>query len=256
MPVDSTSTAPFRRLGELVARLKHKEELEGRLRNNVPFVFADGSHLSPTDMWHELWGIDNWTKNLDWFEEDEKWGAFAGAFDKNMFDPTRRPLPVRVEVWVTAPEVNRLHVLCDRLFDGTGLTAQNLARLRAMACQSKSCSLDEADRLTLDELAAIAEAYAVRPRTSIDRNDELSAGSLNAEQLARAIGDENSGKILEIVNRDDLSGEEKMKRIVETDQRFAGKKATEWATLLNVTSAAVRGYGLWKLLRKRMKSDD
>jgi hypothetical protein len=40
-----------------------------------------------------------------------------------------------------------------------------------------------------------------------------------------------------------------MRLIVKLDDRFRGKDSNEWAILLGVTPAAIRGYAFWKELR-------
>jgi hypothetical protein len=86
-------------------------------------------------------------------------------------------------------------------------------------------------------------------------NDQPSVEQL-MERVAQAVGDENAVKVLTIANRKDWSGERKMEEIIRLDTRFAGKDSNEWATLLGVTAAAVRSYGLWKRLQKAKKSGD
>jgi hypothetical protein len=76
------------------------------------------------------------------------------------------------------------------------------------------------------------------------------------ERAVQAIGDDNAGKILEIASQKDLPGESRMQNILRLDRRFAGKDSNEWATLLGVTPAAVRGYQTWKTLRRVEKAGD
>jgi hypothetical protein len=47
-------------------------------------------------------------------------------------------------------------------------------------------------------------------------------------QVAEAIGDENSARILAITSREDWSGERKMEEILRLDSRFAGKNSSQW----------------------------
>jgi hypothetical protein len=75
------------------------------------------------------------------------------------------------------------------------------------------------------------------------------------QRVVQAIGDKTAVRILAIASRSDLSGEQKMQEILGLDNRFVGKNCQEWAQLLGVTSAAVRGYSLWKQLQKRKKAD-
>jgi hypothetical protein len=75
------------------------------------------------------------------------------------------------------------------------------------------------------------------------------------ERIALAVGDENAVRILAIAERKDWSGERKMEEILLVDRRFAGRDSNEWATLLKVSAAAVRGYGVWKGLQRAKKSE-
>jgi hypothetical protein len=75
------------------------------------------------------------------------------------------------------------------------------------------------------------------------------------QRVAQVIGDDNTARILAIVQRSDLTGEQKMEAILREDKRFAGKNSTQWAEILDVSAAAVRGYGLWKTLQLAKKAD-
>lgn len=75
------------------------------------------------------------------------------------------------------------------------------------------------------------------------------------QQVAQAVGDGNTVRILAVAHRSDLSGEERMEAIIELDRRFVGKSSADWGKLLNVTANAVRGYPLWKELQKRRRAD-
>jgi hypothetical protein len=76
------------------------------------------------------------------------------------------------------------------------------------------------------------------------------------ERIVQAVGDDSTARILAIASRNDWSGERKMQEILRLDNRFAGKDSEDWATLLGVTSAAVRAYPTWKGLRQQQKADD
>jgi hypothetical protein len=47
-----------------------------------------------------------------------------------------------------------------------------------------------------------------------------------------------------------------MKKILDIDPRFGGKKSNEWAKLLHVTDPAVRQWDTWKLIQKARRSGD
>jgi hypothetical protein len=73
-----------------------------------------------------------------------------------------------------------------------------------------------------------------------------------AERTVLASGDDNTLEILRIGSQTDLPGELKMLAILNIDLRYAGRDSNEWGTLIKVSDAAVRQYGLWKALQ----SDD
>src|SRR5262249_46417792 len=75
------------------------------------------------------------------------------------------------------------------------------------------------------------------------------------ERVALAVGDDNTTKILVIAGRKDWSGERRMEEIIRLDGRYAGKNSNKLATLLGVTPAAVRGYGIWKQIQAKKASD-
>jgi hypothetical protein len=55
------------------------------------------------------------------------------------------------------PGIDRIQLLCDELDNGDGLIAANVAKLRAKVCRAKPCSLDEANALSLEQLADVLE---------------------------------------------------------------------------------------------------
>jgi hypothetical protein len=56
------------------------------------------------------------------------------------------------------PGIDRIQLLCDELDNGDGLTATNVAKIRAKVCRAKPCSLEDANAFSLDEVADILEA--------------------------------------------------------------------------------------------------
>ncbi len=65
------------------------------------------------------------------------------------------------------PGIDRLTLLCDRAFDGTGLTAQNARRARADLCKELCCSLEFANELSLHDVVNVLEGLrpsALPPR--------------------------------------------------------------------------------------------
>jgi hypothetical protein len=110
---------------------------------------------------------------------------------------------------------------------------------------------------TLGGSNTTVRGWLVEPPTASNIGVEI--GIQNADQqiarFAQAVGDDNALKIIAIAQRSDLSGEKKMKEILKIDRRFEGKDSNQWADLLGVSAAAVRGYQTWKDLQRRRKSD-
>jgi GTPase SAR1 family protein/Leucine-rich repeat (LRR) protein len=71
------------------------------------------------------------------------------------------------------------------------------------------------------------------------------------EQLAQAVGGPEGKKILQIANDNELSADEKMRRIFDVDRRCVAWKSPEWSRLLGVTPDAVRQTSWWKEDRKQ-----
>lgn len=89
---------------------------------------------------------------------------------------------------------------------------------------------------------------ATEPLTKSDAERDL-------QRVAQAVGDDTAGKVMAIAQRTDLSADEKMAQIVRLDRRYAGKDSNDWATLLGITSAAVRVTKTWKVTQAAKKSD-
>jgi len=115
-------------------------------------------------------------------------------------------------------------------------------------------SLDEAIVAIEEARAKLRMMLAVQPPT-----DEARPSQPDLEQefrrVAGVIGDDNAIAILAIAQQQEQSAEERMQKILNLDSRFAGKNSNEWATILGVTPAAVRGYDLWKRLQESKKAD-
>ncbi|HBI47068.1 MAG TPA: hypothetical protein DDY78_30075 [Planctomycetales bacterium] len=73
----------------------------------------------------------------------------------------------------TAPGINQLTLLCDRAFNGTGLTIPNVRQIRADLCHQLSCSLEFANELFLPEVVNLLE----------DRGPSALPTSIKAEDL-------------------------------------------------------------------------
>ena len=84
-----------------------------------------------------------------------------------------------------------------------------------------------------------------------ERPDEAEAEIM---RIAQAYGGSELATILGIAKQPSLSADEKMKQIVRIDRSFQGKDSNDWATLLEVTPAAVRQTESWKAIRAQNAS--
>lgn len=82
------------------------------------------------------------------------------------------------------PGIDRIQLLCDELDNSDGLTAANVAKLRARVCREKPCTIDEANALSLFEAADVLDGGPARAQVDpfIAR---LLAGPADAELSAR-----------------------------------------------------------------------
>ena len=71
--------------------------------------------------------------------------------------------------------------------------------------------------------------------------------------IAGVMLDENAVKITAIAQDKAKSADERMKEIVRLDSRFKGKNSTEWASLLDVKSPAIRQTESWKTIQAEKK---
>ncbi len=60
-------------------------------------------------------------------------------------------------VIVSAPGKGRIQLLCEELDNSDGLTSANVVKLRVKVCRAKPCTLEEANALTLNEVADLLE---------------------------------------------------------------------------------------------------
>ena len=102
----------------------------------------------------------------------------------------------------------------------------------------------------LDQLLT-ADAVHSGPPTDADADADRQMA-----RLAQAVGDNNTLRIIAMAQRPDLTGEQRMIEALRLDKRFEGKSSSQWADLLKVTPAAVRGYETWKALRSRDQTRD
>lgn len=109
----------------------------------------------------------------------------------------------------------------------------------------------------MEALRTLAESDATALQ-GVNKQDEPPADDTEKRwsQVAEAVGDDTSTRILEIANRTDLKGEKKMIEILRIDSRFAGKDSKGWASLIRVSDGAVRGYATWKAIQKQRRKPD
>jgi hypothetical protein len=164
------------------------------------------------------------------------------------------------------PAVQVIRHWCRQHFGPRDFGSAVLQDLYDWLAVEKQIDRATADKLPLDELAALLQeearprghehtAAAAPPASAPATPPDEDLGR-NMERLAQAVGDDTAVRVLAIVNREDLSGQEKMRLLIRLDQRFKGKDSNQWATLLGVKPQAVRGYDAWKELQQERKSLD
>ena len=68
-------------------------------------------------------------------------------------------------VLANAPGKGRIQLLCEEVDSASGLTTANVIKLRARVCRAKPCTLEEANTLTLDEVADVLDVGAAKVET-------------------------------------------------------------------------------------------
>jgi hypothetical protein len=111
------------------------------------------------------------------------------------------------------------------------------------------------ERLRPSDALALKTLRGQHEQPKEDSDDTTSNLECYMQRVAEAIGDDNAARILEIAQRDGLSGEQRMKLIVQLDNRFNGKNSEQWGKLLGVSAAAVRGYPYWQELHEKKERD-
>jgi hypothetical protein len=97
----------------------------------------------------------------------------------------------------------------------------------------------------------------LRQRTSTEEHEEpeVSLKEQDIRRIAEAACDPQTSTVLQIANRTDLTGEEKMMELLRADNRFEGKTSKQWSELLQVKEGTIRGYDTWKSLQARKDAD-
>ncbi|MFO0845860.1 MAG: hypothetical protein U0797_26340 [Gemmataceae bacterium] len=135
----------------------------------------------------------------------------------------------------TAQDLDRIRLLCDEI-DTPGLTAANVTRLRAKVCRAKPCALEEADALSLAEAADVLDALVERPPRPQPSGQVETPPSPTGQPVTgrpkKEAGVSVNDRMAAMLNADPVG------RLWWT--------ATEWATQLTCTPAAVKQTKMWK----------
>lgn len=120
---------------------------------------------------------------LKWYEELKAKDAAPGRENAVLADSAEAAS--RIETYRDRMRVSgdiagaagksRIQLLCDELDNSDGLTATNVIKLRAKLCRAKPCALEEANVLSLGEVADVLEAKGAVAGESMADNS-LSAG--------------------------------------------------------------------------------
>jgi hypothetical protein len=171
-----------------------------------------------------------------------------------------------------APGKGRFQLLCDELENDHGLTATNVIKLRAKICRIKSCTIEEANALTLDNAADILENTngatndkGKKTRHSVNSNssDVNSSGILpDVEGKIRALGiytgeisDARFREIPLVAHDTTLTANEKLYKIDALVTIPANTSAKILGKALDVTKEAIVKTDWWKKKRKGKKQD-
>ena len=107
-------------------------------------------------------------------------------------------------------------------------------------------SFRDATRLSLFDLVLLAtagRAAAAGPATATGPGSN--AETATAAEIIGLVSPEG-GEVLLLAEDKTKNAEQRMRLIVALDPRYAGFSSEQWATLLSVTSAAIRKLSYWK----------
>jgi hypothetical protein len=105
------------------------------------------------------------------------------------------------------------------------------------------------DRIEIaDKLRAVRGKIVARSRQVFPAQDT----EAHLHRLQLAGGDR---QIIQVADNPDLSSNQKMADIIRIDRRFEGIDSEKWATLLNVTSGAIRQTETWTTLQNEKSGD-
>lgn len=99
------------------------------------------------------------------------------------------------------------------------------------------------------EIPAAEQQAPAEPQTP-----ERPAQDVLAEEVGRLlhlVGDGEGVKILSVARDQSLPADQRMRALVEIDKRMEGYDSTQWADLLQVTTAAIRQTDFWKTRKQR-----
>jgi hypothetical protein len=111
----------------------------------------------------------------------------------------------------------------------------------------------ELDRLASAEPQPVP---AVTPTTVPPPGPNTTPGTEQDVMQWMAASDDTALKVVAIAQMKDRTVDERMRLIGALDSRFMGKDSNDLASLLNVTSAAIRQTACWKDWQKLKKSPD
>jgi hypothetical protein len=162
---------------------------------------------------------------------------------------------------VQMPGIDRIQLLCDELDNGGGLTAANVARIRAKVCRAKPCGLEEANALALHEAADVLEAHLQqpgkpnKPAPAVVQAKAAAAPGSNAwlaltRVFTNGLSDDRIEKAAQLLADDKLTVNEKLTKIDALIPLPATASAEQLADMLGVTKQAVLKTAWWVQNRK------
>jgi hypothetical protein len=147
-----------------VVRLSRKGSLEREQKvRSLPVEDLSGKPVSPNDSADQpRFTVEELILQLECSERAYEANMKSAEREKNEASAYMARLQAAALLFrpepTTMPGIDRIEVLCDELGSGTGLTSTNVRQLRACLCRRLGCSLQDANRLSLEEAATALEA--------------------------------------------------------------------------------------------------
>ena len=109
-----------------------------------------------------------------------------------------------------------------------------------------------------DGAEALPEHSAINSQTKSTEPEvgglaRLPPDDVNWRSVLAAVADENAVAIINIASDHTMTTDQKMRSIYDIDNRALGWDSPKWASMLNVTDAAVRKTDWWKIDRLRLR---